>query len=182
MTGSWLLLAAYACSGLAGLVYEVSWTRLATLYMGHTTAAASTVVAAFMGGLAVGSAIGGYVATRLAPRRALLAYVGLEAIVIVAALLLPWELTTLTPLLKWSYSNGAPGFLFPSVRLAACLALFTIPSLAMGATFPMAVRWFVNRSQAVGRLAGSLYAANTIGAAVGAIIVLAAWGFIAKRA
>src|SRR6476660_2538917 len=112
MTGSWLLLAAYACSGLAGLVYEVSWTRLATLYMGHTTAAASTVVAAFMGGLAGGSAIGGYVATRLTPRRALLAYVGLEAIVIVAALLLPWELTTLTPFLKWSYSNGAPGSCF----------------------------------------------------------------------
>ena len=169
MTGSWLLLAAYACSGLAGLVYEVSWTRLATLYMGHTTAAASTVVAAFMGGLAGGSAIGGYVATRLTPRRALLAYAGLEAIVVVAALLLPWELRTLTPLLKWSYSNGAPGFLFPSVRLAACLALFTIPSLAMGATFPMAVRWFVNRPQAVGRLAGSLYAANTIGAALGAV-------------
>ena len=55
MSGSWLFLAAYACSGLAGLIYEVSWTRLVTLYMGHTIAAASTVVAAFMGGLAGGS-------------------------------------------------------------------------------------------------------------------------------
>jgi DNA-binding MarR family transcriptional regulator len=45
LTGGWLFLAAYACSGLAGLVYEVSWTRLATLYMGHTTAAASGLVA-----------------------------------------------------------------------------------------------------------------------------------------
>jgi predicted membrane-bound spermidine synthase len=57
MSGAWLFLAAYACSGFAGLIYEVSWTRLATLYMGHTTAAASTVVAAFMGGLAAGSAV-----------------------------------------------------------------------------------------------------------------------------
>ena len=36
----WVFLLAYACSGLAGLIYEVSWTRLLTLYIGHTTAAA----------------------------------------------------------------------------------------------------------------------------------------------
>ncbi|MBI3490672.1 MAG: fused MFS/spermidine synthase, partial [Acidobacteria bacterium] len=169
MSGGWLFLTAYACSGLAGLVYEVSWTRLATLYMGHTTAAASTVVAAFMGGLAGGSAIGGYAAARLTPRQALLAYGALESAVVVVALVLPWELAALTPLLRWAYSDGAPGFLFGSVRLVSCLVLFTIPSLAMGATFPMAVRWFVTRSAAVGRLAGALYAANTSGAAIGAV-------------
>src|SRR5712692_4038874 len=169
MTGSWLFLAAYACSGLAGLVYEVSWTRLATLYMGHTTAAASTVVAAFMGGLAGGSAIGGCVAARLTPKQALFAYAALESAVVVVALLLPWELTALTPLLRSAYSNGTPGFLFALVRLVSCLVLFTIPSLAMGATFPMAVRWFVTRVETVGRLAGALYAANTIGAAIGAV-------------
>ena len=48
-----MFLAAYACSGLAGLIYEVTWARLLTLYMGHGTAAVSTVVAAFMGGLFV---------------------------------------------------------------------------------------------------------------------------------
>ena len=59
MSGAWLFLAAYTCSGFAGLVYEVAWTRLLTLYMGHSTAAVSTVVAAFMGGLAAGAALGG---------------------------------------------------------------------------------------------------------------------------
>src|SRR6476660_2703744 len=169
MTGSWLLLAAYACSGLAGLVYEVSWTRLATLYMGHTTAAASTVVAAFMGGLAGGSAIGGAVASRIPPARALLSYALLEVAVILLALALPWELKALTPLLKSSYANGHPGVLFAFIRLWSCLILFTVPSLAIGATFPMAIRWFVTRPQAIGRLAGGLYAANTVGAAVGSI-------------
>jgi hypothetical protein len=38
----WLFLAAYTCSGLAALIYEVSWTRLLTLYMGHSLAAAGT--------------------------------------------------------------------------------------------------------------------------------------------
>ena len=45
----------YAASGAAALVYEVAWTRLLTLNLGHTVAAASTVLAAFMGGLALGA-------------------------------------------------------------------------------------------------------------------------------
>lgn len=169
MSGSWLFLAAYACSGLAGLIYEVSWTRLVTLYMGHTIAAASTVVAAFMGGLAGGSALGGRLAVRLTRGQALWTYVALESVVVLVALVLPSELSALTPLLKWAYSDGVPGVLFAVVRLASCLVLLVIPALALGATFPLAVRWFVDRSQSVGRLAGALYAANTAGAAVGAI-------------
>src|SRR3954465_15666020 len=49
----------YAASGTAALVYEVSWTRMLALQLGHTVAAASTVLAAFMGGLAVGAWIAG---------------------------------------------------------------------------------------------------------------------------
>src|SRR3954464_3100898 len=49
----------YAASGAAALVYEVTWTRLLTLQLGHTVAAASTVLAAFMGGLAIGAWLAG---------------------------------------------------------------------------------------------------------------------------
>ena len=88
----WLFLLAYTCSGLAGLIYEVSWTRLLTLYIGHTTAAASAVVAAFLGGLAAGAWAGGVLASRWPRRTALKAYVGLELGVAVVALGLPWAL------------------------------------------------------------------------------------------
>ena len=102
----WLFLLAYACSGLAGLIYEVSWTRLLTLYIGHTTAAASAVVAAFLGGLAAGAAGGGRLASRLTRRQCLQAYVILELGVAVAALALPWALQAVTPLLEWAYRDG----------------------------------------------------------------------------
>ena len=58
-------LLAYLASGAAGLLYEVAWARLLTLHLGHSTAAVSTVLAAFMGGLAAGAALGGRVAPRL---------------------------------------------------------------------------------------------------------------------
>src|SRR5262249_54928823 len=49
----------YFLSCAAGLVYEGPWTRLLALQLGHTVAAASTVLAAFMGGLAIGAAAAG---------------------------------------------------------------------------------------------------------------------------
>jgi spermidine synthase len=167
---SWLFLLAYTCSGLAGLIYEVSWTRLLTLYIGHTTGAAAAVVAAFLGGLAVGAAGGGRVASRLSPRRSLLVYIALELGVAVAALILPAELLALTPLLKWAYRDGAPGLLFPAVRLLTCLVLVFLPATALGATFPMAIRWFVHEQRLAARATGALYLVNTVGAAVGAIL------------
>jgi spermidine synthase len=169
MVQGWLFLAAYACSGAAGLIYEVVWTRLLTLYMGHSTAAATTVVAAFMGGLAGGSAIGGRVAPRLTPRQSLLAYASLEAAVVVLAVLLPLELRFTVPLLSRAYANGASTLMFPAVRLLICFALLVVPALALGATFPFAVRAFVVSAEHPGGGGGALYAANASGAALGAL-------------
>jgi len=167
---SLLFLLAYTCSGLAGLIYEVSWTRLLTLYIGHSTAAASAVVAAFLGGLAVGAAGGGVVASRLEPRQNLRAYIGLELFVALFALLLPFELRALTPLLRWAYADAAPGLLFPTVRLVSCLAMVFVPAAALGATFPMAVRWFTHGAANPARVSSALYAMNTVGAAIGSLL------------
>ncbi len=166
----WLFLVAYTCSGAAGLIYEVSWTRQLTLFIGHSTAAASAVVAAFMGGLAIGAVAGGRLASRLTPRQCLLAYAVLEMAVIAFALALPFEIETLKPVLRWSYQDGAPGLLFPAIRLLSCMGLMLVPALALGATFPIAVRCTGSASWRTTLSAGALYAANTAGAAVGALV------------
>ena len=166
----WLFLVAYTCSGLAGLIYEVSWTRLLTLHIGHTTAAASAVVAAFLGGLAVGAAVAGSLSARLSPRQSLQAYIGLEVFVVVAAWLLPHELSALTPMLRWAYADGEPSLLFPLTRVAACLVMVFIPALALGATFPLAIRWFAAGSHQPARQGSTLYFLNTVGAAAGALL------------
>ena len=167
---AWLFLLAYTSSGLAGLIYQVSWTRLLTLFLGHSTAAASSVVAAFLGGLALGAAIGGRVAPGLRPRQALIGYVLLEVAVGIFAFVLPYELTGLTPILRWAYADGSPGALFAAVRVASCVVLVLIPATALGATFPLAIRWFA--SDAVNRAWSTslLYTLNTIGAATGALL------------
>ena len=113
-------------------------------------------------------------ASRLSRASALRAYVGLELGVAVAALLLPWELRLLTPALSWAYGDGGAGLLFPLMRLVSCLLMVFAPAAALGATFPMAIRWFASEGPAPARMSGMLYALNTAGAAVGAMLA----GFI----
>lgn len=165
-----LFLLAYTCSGFAGLVYEVAWTRLLTLYIGHTTAAASAVVAAFLGGLAAGAEIGGRVTARWTRRQALGGYIALELAVVVAALALPFELRAFEPVLAAAYQDGAGGGTFAITRVVACLVMVFVPALALGATFPMAVRWFASEADNPARSSGALYAWNTVGAAAGSLL------------
>jgi spermidine synthase len=163
-------MAAYACSGLAGLVYEIAWTRLLILHLGHTTAAVSTVTAAFMGGLGIGAALGGRIASRLSRRRALWAYVLLELVVALAAFSIAGSLRLLTPAFAWAYGEAGAGPVFSIVRVACSFAVLLIPGIALGATFPMAVRVLVPSPTRPGGAAGRLYGANTAGAAVGSLV------------
>lgn len=160
----------FAVSGAAALIYEVVWTRLLTLQMGHGIAAASTVLAAFMGGLAVGAAVAGRRGGRLTPERALTVYAGLELAIGVLALLLPVALTALRPLLAGAYADGQGGTAFAFLRLATSVMLLAVPAAAMGATFPIASRWMVRAASSAAQDAGGLYAANTLGAAAGAVL------------
>jgi len=165
--GPFLLL--FAVSGAAALIYEVVWTRLLTLHLGHGLAAASAVLAAFMGGLAVGAGFAGRMAGRFERAHALRVYAGLELAIALLAMLLPWLLAGLRPLLAAAYADGSGGAAFAMLRLVTSIVLLTIPAACMGATFPIASRWMVKAASTAAQDAGMLYAANTLGAAAGAV-------------
>ena len=166
--GPFLIL--FAVSGAAALIYEVVWTRLLTLYLGHGLAAASAVLAAFMGGLAAGAGAAGRTAGRFSPAQAMRVYAGLEIAIAVLAVLMPFALIAVRPLLASSYADGAGGGTFALLRLAISVTLLCVPAACMGATFPIASRWMVRSAASAAQDAGALYAANTLGAAAGAIL------------
>src|SRR5258708_6290655 len=62
-----LLHALFLLSGLARLVYEVSWSRQVGVGLGHTAQAVALVLAAYFAGMAAGQFLGGALATRLPP-------------------------------------------------------------------------------------------------------------------
>src|SRR5437763_11713488 len=99
-----------------------------TLVMGHTVAAASTVLAAFMGGLALGSWTGGRLERRLrgaadqfSGERILRAYAALEVVIAISAFVLPALLASFRPLLGWAYGDGLALTRFGIARAALAI-------------------------------------------------------------
>ena len=140
---------------------EVTWSRLLTLQFGHTTGASSTVLAAFMGGLAVGSGLGGRLAERRARADALRLYALLESIIVASALTLPLAIAAARPLLEWAYADGNMVWRFGAARLVASLLALAIPTIAMGATYPVAARALATERTHTEHAAGRLYTRGT---------------------
>jgi len=164
-----VLAAAAACffvSGLAALLYEVVWMRLLGLVFGHTVHAVTTVLAAYMGGLALGSWLAGRRADRLA--RPLRAYALLEAGIglVCAATPLLFRATEAIYLpLHRALAPGATGAGLLHLALAAVVLL--PPTTLMGATLPILGRAVVDDARLAGARVGTLYAVNTWGAVAG---------------
>jgi len=162
-----VVLACFFLSGATGLIYEVVWCRRLTLVFGVTVLAYSTVLAAFLGGLALGSLILG----RLADRRTdhLRVYAVLEGGVGLICFLTPW----LFRLVERAYVAIYPGiengvWAQHMVRFALAAAVMLVPTALMGGTLPVLSRARVHRLGEVGTGVGALYGINTLGAVLGA--------------
>ena len=161
-------LALFFLSGATGLVYQVVWTRQLSLVFGVTIFAAAAVLAAFMGGLALGSWLFGRVADR--SRNPLRLYAVLEAGIGVAALALPWALRAIEPLYVELARNLGDRFLWLHLTRALLVAVpLAIPTTLMGGTVPAMARFLVRRPELVGSNVGLLYAVNTFGAVAGCL-------------
>lgn len=161
----WLI---FLFSGASGLVYEVVWTRQLTLVFGSTVFATSTVLTAFMGGLALGS----YYFGRLADResRPLRLYALLEVGIGAFALIWPLLLSMLNAIYILAYRGlDAEFYSLSLIRFALSFLVLLVPSTLMGGTLPILSRFFVNRLEKLGLNVGALYALNTFGAVVGCI-------------
>jgi len=161
-----LILVLFFASGASGLVYEVVWTRVLLTVFGATLYAVATVLAAFMGGLALGSLLGGRLADRT--RRPLLSYGVVEILAAATALAVPWMLERFTGLYQMVYANGEASFLQLSlIRFAVSFLVLLIPTSCLGATLPLLSRFLARSDHQLGAKIGRLYAVNTTGAVVG---------------
>lgn len=157
----------YGClilSGSTSLIYELLWTRIFSFSFGSTSLAFAAVLAVFFLGLAGGSVLGGRAARRLShPFRA---YAWLElAIGVYAGAAFPF-LFKLHHLFALHNAGGAEpsGLAFRFLVAAAVLAL---PTLCMGATFPILLEHLRRSRSHLSEALGRLYGINTLGAFLG---------------
>ncbi|RME64385.1 MAG: spermidine synthase, partial [Caldilineae bacterium] len=160
------LLILFFLSGVSALIYQVTWVRQATLVFGVSVYAYSAVLAAFMGGTALGSI---WAAGRVDDHRHPLRLYGLlQAGIALFGLVSPFLLVALMPV----YASAAHAMDLDSPLVTALRALFSIlvlvpPTFLMGATLPAMARAYAHTRGRVGSDVGKLYAADTLGAALG---------------
>src|SRR6187399_1723029 len=142
-----LLCSCFVVSGVAALVYQTAWTRQFAIVFGTSELAVATVLAAYMGGLALGA----WLAERFLPRvtRPVMTYALLELGIAAGALFA-------VPFLIWLANRGLIAFFggqpappdgdhaaTTAFYLVSAFVALALPTTLMGATLPMLARYAV---------------------------------------
>jgi spermidine synthase len=158
--------AAFFASGAGSLVAEVTWSRMLIVVVGNSLSATALIIVVFMGGLGLGSYLGGRV---FGSRRAsLVPYVLLELAVGLYVLASPalfdaWAYLFTSLAESVHHQSG-----LTAARLVVTIASLLVPATLMGATFPAMISGAAPADASTGAArAGYLYSINTLGAAIG---------------
>lgn len=174
-----LALWAVALSGFCALALEVLWTRALVFFLDNSTHAFTTMLTAFLLGIALGSAA---IARFIDGRRSPLALFGIiEVLIGVSALLAIPLIGSSTPVMARLVGATVGPWLhweWIGMRFVTALTVMLVPTLLMGMTVPLVVRICTARVASVGSTLGRVYFMNTFGGVVGSIaagFVLIPW-------
>jgi spermidine synthase len=161
-----IILAAFALSGVAALIYEVVWFRSLQLIFGSTVYAVSTMLTAFMAGLALGSWLMAKYTDKL--KNPLFIFAVIEVLIGLYGL-------TIISIFNWLpfpyiaiWKAFHPSFeIFSLVQFLLAFLVLLIPTALMGATWPVVNKVYVKHIDSLGKSAGILYSVNSFGAILG---------------
>jgi spermidine synthase len=177
-SAAWVVYLVIGLSGVTALGAEVIWTRLFALLLGATTYTFSIILAVFLIGIGLGSSAASFVQHRSThPLRAL----GVVQLLLVGAIAWAhWNVTAALP--YWPVNPQlatGPWYQFQIDLVRGLWAILPAACL-WGASFPLALAAVASTSDDGSRVVGRLYAANTVGAIIGALamslVVITAFG------
>ena len=142
-------------SGTTSFVYEVLWTRLLSHILGGSVAAFATMLASFLSGIAIGSAIASRIA--VSTERSVRAFVVVQACIAFTSMAIYQWLHLAIPT-----EQGLSG------NVGIAIAILLPATLFIGATFPLAVRIYATSAARAANSSAQVYSWNTVGAIFGA--------------
>lgn len=153
-----LILTTFFASGCSALVYQLVWQRYLFVSLGVDIDSVTLIVSAFMLGIGIGGALGGWIADERAGLR-LRIYGLFELALAVLGFLSPWFFGGVNSLIDYGWSSFA-------INMVAIFVII-IPTTLMGATLPLLTLYFDETLDNIGVSVGKLYFVNTLGAAAG---------------
>jgi len=170
-----LMAASVALAGFAAMGMEIVWFRHMSALFGSFRTVISLILTVVLAGICLGALAGSYLDLRT--RGSALLYVTAQSLFVITALIgladadigrIVRDLEATAPVF-FSSSGWRRESLLLGLNLAPLLREVGVPALLMGFTFPLANGAIQNVERAVGRRAGLLYLANTVGAVAGAL-------------
>ncbi len=172
----WPVYVVIGMSGMTALAAQVIWTRTLSLMFGATVYTFSLILAVFLAGLGIGSSLGAILARDSSRPRIALAWCQLLLCGAMA-----WTAYILTESLPYWPVNPSivtdPWFQFQLDLIRTAYAVLP-GAILWGASFPLALASVVTKDEDAGRMVGGVYAANTLGAIIGAVgtsLLLVVW-------
>ncbi len=166
-------------SGFAGLIYQVLWMKQLGLLFGNTSHAAAATLAAFFAGLGAGSWWWGKRVS--SAERPLRLYAWLEFGIAISALTYFVVLKLFHAIYPSLYGSITGTSWMLVVKFVLALLLVFPAAFFMGGTVPAIGQAAVRQSDRLGSTGALLYAANTLGAAIGvafaAFVLIPSLGF-----
>ncbi|MCF8224988.1 MAG: fused MFS/spermidine synthase [Bacteroidales bacterium] len=161
--------AAFGLSGFAALIYQITWIRELGTFFGIQVYSSTTVLAAFMSGLALGSWIFGKLSDRI--RDPLLLFILMEISLAVYALAFPWIKALIADIYLLVAPDPSSGvFVQQIVRFASAFPLLLIATSIMGGTLPVLTKGITEKTADLGQRISLLYGSNNLGAFFGGIV------------
>ena len=160
-------------SGFAALVYELLWFRQLGFVFGNTIYAATTVLTAYMAGLALGAYLFGKQIHR--SPNPIRWFAALELGIGLYALVVPFLFQLVQLAYRWLFQNVSDSLLvLTPFRFGLSLLVLILPTMMMGATLPVLAQGLTRRDRRFASRISLLYGVNTLGAVVGLTVT----GFI----
>jgi predicted membrane-bound spermidine synthase len=159
--GHFIILMLFMLSGIAALLYQVSWQRSLFSLLGVDLESTTIVVSVFMFGLGFGALLGGRFADAH-PDKRILGFAVAETAIGIYGFFSPALIHLIAASSGIGFSHGS--------NLVKSFVVLIFPTTLMGATLPILVTHVFSQVKSVGVSVGKLYFANTVGGALGAAL------------
>jgi spermidine synthase len=168
---AYIILIGLGISGFTSFAYEIYWSRSLVFILGNSTYALTTMLSAFLCGIAIGGYLIRFVLRYMSDR--LLTFGFLQVFLgIFSALALPLLFSFSDPQSLNEYLLGSADQVFTLIftSFGVAFLVMLIPAILIGATFPLVGQILVKDLHRTGSQVGRIYAINTIGNVLGALL------------